>query len=340
MCGIGGFSLSSKSKVNPRSLSNALLTELDIRGDQASGFAYQSQDSIGYFKNDVAGSRLSLKTMPKSASTVILHTRFATHGSTRDMSNNHPIQSPDNSIHLVHNGVIYNHDLVRKQLDYKLPEVDTSVIPALLQQYNRDPDKFSMLDGDAAIAWLDESQRGKLHLARISHSPLTIAQLKDGSFVFASTRSILLNALKRLGLKADFLQDVAERKMLEVVSGRINSMLDLPDTDPAYIDKSWASSYSSYRNMTSGGHGSETLYSYNPKKIESLYGDVIVINNLEEEEFPPIEGLTVNQYGEYFDHRNYFVGDINDMLEWGFIQLDGSTIPWGTPKVYEDLFVS
>lgn len=322
MCGIGGFSLSSTSKINARKLSNALLTELDIRGDQASGFAYQVNSEQGVFKKDTAGARLPLSTMPRNANNVILHTRYATHGSIRDMANNHPIQSPDSTIDLVHNGVIYNHDLLRKELEFKLPEVDTSVIPALLQQYQRDTNKFSMLDGDAAVAWLDRKEQGVLKLARISHSPVTIAQLKDGSFVFASTESILTNALKRVNLKATFVQSLNERTMLVVKNGRINAMEQLPELDPAYADKSYTN-YSYYRGMTSGGHSTS-------KTIPSLWGDIVVPDdyNPYQGEFPIVGGLTCNEFGEYFDRQGYYVGDVNDLWEMGVIDNEGYAVDW------------
>jgi asparagine synthetase B (glutamine-hydrolysing) len=334
MCGIGGFSLSKKSKINPRSLSNALLTELDIRGNQASGFAFHGKDYSGVYKKDVAGARLNLKGMPRQAKSVILHTRYATHGSISDMANNHPVQSPDRSINLVHNGVIYNHDLVRKSLDHKLPEVDSSVIPTILQQFNRDTDKFSMLDGDASVAWLDDSDRKTLRVARISHSPLVIAQLKDGSFVFASTEDILTKALKRLGLKMEYLQTVPERKLLEVRSGRIDAYIDLPDTDPAFVDTSWKSYYGSYRNMTSGNQQCAT----GDTTIKSLWGDIVVPSSWLEDDsefdFPQVPNLGVNQYGEYFDSSGTFVADYNDLVEWGFIKEDGETIPWSESAFY------
>ncbi len=332
MCGIGGFSLSNTSKINPRKLSNALLTQMDVRGNQASGYAYQGRKSSGFYKKDVAGAKLNLKGLSRDAQSVILHTRYATHGKITTMANNHPVQSPDATISLVHNGVIYNHDLVRNEIDAKLPEVDTSVIPAILQQFDRNTDKFSMLDGDASVAWLDENDRGVLKVARISHSPLFIAQLPDGSFVFASTESILTKALKSAGLKADFLTEVAERKLLTVRAGRLDGFEELPETDPKFQDTAWYS-YGNYRNMTSGGHGIIGSSNTAPKvvKYQSAFGDVEVAGDYDtyqEEDFPYIPKLDVNTYGEYFDMDGNYIGTVEDMFEMGYIQPDGQTYPW------------
>jgi len=267
-----------------------------------------------------------------------LHTRYATHGKISVQANNHPVQSPDSTISLVHNGVIYNHDLVRTELDGKLAEVDTSVIPAILQQFDRNTDKFSMLDGDASVAWLDESDLGVLKVARISHSPLVIAQLKDGSFVFASTESILKSALKRAGVKAEFMTEVQERKLLTVRAGRVDGFEDLPETDPKFQDSAWYS-YGNYRNMTSGGHGIGAGKPSNvtPQYVRyaSAFGDVEVPSSWElagdeylSSEFPEVHGLDVNNYGEYFDDCGNYVGTVEDLMYMGYIDSNGNTYVW------------
>lgn len=325
MCGIGGFSLSNKSKVNPRSLSNALLSELDVRGGEASGYAYQSKKQSGVFKKNVAGSKLNLRAMPKNARVAILHTRLATHGTPKVNANNHPVLSPNESISLVHNGVIYNHNLVRSELKTELPEVDSSVIPAILEMYQGDITQLSMLDGDASVAWLDDNERGTLRVARISHSPLCIAQLADDSFVFASTRPILERALRRLGLSAEYIHEPAERKLFEIRKGRIVSSLDLPETDPQFIDKSWYGSYGHYRKLTSGQRSNEQ-----PKVISSIWGDIYINSDWDydpeefvSDEFPIIDGLFYNEYGEYFTMEGYYVGTLNDLYNLGYIDEEG-----------------
>lgn len=272
MCGIGGFSLAQGSKINPRKLSNALLTGLETRGSQASGFAWQADRRTGYYKQDIAGSRLSLRSMPRATTTAILHTRLATHGSTKNNANNHPVMSPDQNIALVHNGVIYNHKRVRQELPFQLPEVDTSVIPAILQKYGFE--RFDMLDGDASVAWLDQRKAGMLHVGRFSHSPLVIAQLTDGSFVFASTEAILTKALKQLRLEDDFRYTVPEGQLYTVVSGIITATDKLPITSPQYEEKLSTYNYGKYRSATSGNaHAFQPDYEAWDNYSYSSYGD-------------------------------------------------------------------
>jgi hypothetical protein len=359
MCGIGGFSLSTKSTINPKSLSNALLSEMDIRGNQASGFAYRSDTKSGLYKKAVSGASLSLRTMPKKATDVLLHTRFATHGSIQNPVNNHPIQSPDETISLVHNGVIYNHDLIRTEIDTldMLPEVDTSVIPAILQRYNRNFDKLNMLDGDASIAWLDSKDEKTLWVARISHSPLVIGQMADGSFIFASTESIMLNALEKINLldQLNYCESMPERTILGIRNGRMDIVQAIPELDPAYQDSSWYGSYGNFRNMTSGGHKtigkpmsardqyeeefgefsdyngyslaeweeqesqSSTGSNTTPKyvRFQSAWGDIVTPSKSKPFRYPVLPNYTVNEYGEYFDQAGHFVGDSETMQEMG-----------------------
>lgn len=251
MCGIAGFSLSVGSTINPRKLANALLTIIEDRGYMASGFAYQDGDSMGWHKEATPGSQLSLKSMPKHTRNVILHTRLATHGSTKDNRNNHPVLSPDENIALVHNGVIYNHTEVRRYLDNSagLPEVDTSVIPALLD--SKGLDDINVLDGDAAIAWFDKDTPDVLHLARYQYSPLVMCQVEDGSFIFASTEALLWKALVQMELMPDWLESAKELEYYTIKNGIITSKTDLPA--PAFSN-SYDTGY--YRHQTAGAKGS------------------------------------------------------------------------------------
>ena len=306
MCGIAGFSLVEGSKVNARKLSHSLLCGIEKRGNQASGFAWQSGRESGVFKGAVAGSSLSLRSLPKRASSVILHTRFATHGTVKNMANNHPVLSPDKSIALVHNGVIYNHDVIRDDLSqFSLPEVDTSVIPAILQAYG--VDRFDMLDGDASVAWLRDDDMHTLSVARVSHSPLWVAQLVDGSFVFASTESILLDACKSVREVAEFVFEVPERVLLTVRRGVIVEQSALPELDVKFEQVRSYASTSKYRGMTAGGWGNVT-----PK---DSYWDVSPGEEDFEQDFMSWLRSYFLHDGFYFDYAGTLIGDYSYMRE-------------------------
>lgn len=219
----------------------------------ASGYAYTDArtDTIGYYKDGVAGSNLPLKGLPRNSQNVILHTRYATQGPVSNNDNNHPVLSPDGNIALIHNGVIWNDFQLRKGLlsDYSLAEVDTSVIPALIQ-HTGGVTGFSQLAGDAAVAWLANGDHDTLHLARIESSPVTYTNLRDGSFVFASTATILIKALEEMNLSYGELFTMSELDYFKISGGVIQQMNTLPE--PQGFQMGWAAST---RGATSGGHG-------------------------------------------------------------------------------------
>jgi len=303
MCGIGGFSLVAGADVDVQRLAGLLLSGLERRGSMASGFAWQSVDGSGYFKAPVAGSKLSLKALPVDAQSVILHTRLATHGSVSDNRNNHPVLSPDQSIALVHNGVIYNHDVVREHLSAQLPVVDTAVIPALIEQHSGDVQRFDMLDGDAAVAWLDSNELGVLRVARVSHSPLFVAQDVAGSFFFASTEDILRDALRLCGVVPVFVSVVDERTLLEVRLGVVSALVQLPGLSPEFSVE--RRNVSSYRALTAGG------------SLGSAFGEVeddYTAFGLDAD-FEAWLGSFYFVDGVYWDDRGVFVGSRESLRE-------------------------
>lgn len=250
MCGIAGFSLTPNSTIKPRRLANALLAAIEDRGNMASGFAWQDNEHMGFYKAPVAGSKLSLKKMPKNVRNVILHTRLATHGAISDNRNNHPVLSPDENIALIHNGVIYNHAQVRKELAMTLADVDTSVIPAIIEQ--RGLDSIDLLDGDAAIAWFNRKEHDTMHLARYQHSPLVMAQVEDGSFIFCSTEALMWKALIELDLMPVWMETASELEYFTIRDGVVISKSMLPE--PKYVEPKY--DYSYYRHQTSGAKSS------------------------------------------------------------------------------------
>lgn len=253
MCGIAGFSLSKYSKVNARALSHNLLAQIEYRGNMAAGFAYAKPDGdFEVYKSAVAGGNLKLHGLPRNAKTVILHTRLATQGPVSDNANNHPVFSPDGNIALTHNGVIYNDHSIRfNQLkEYGIAEVDSAVIPALLQLGGIE--NLKELAGYAAIAWLENGSASRLHVARLEDAPVAYTSLLDGSFVYASTPALLAGALELTGLDYGGIRLMYERDYYIVQDGIV--MLD--DLTPK-LEGKWSYSSSQvqgFRQLTSGNH--------------------------------------------------------------------------------------
>jgi asparagine synthetase B (glutamine-hydrolysing) len=300
MCGIAGFSLSERSTVNARQLGHALLSEIQWRGNMASGYAYFEPDGrIGIYKDATPGSQLPLKGLPRDAKTAVFHTRLTTHGSEHVNENNHPVISPDQHIALTHNGVIFNEQQVRRGplKGVKLPEVDTSVIAASIELLGLDG--ISEIYGDAAIGWLDRRKPHELNLARIESSPVAYTWLMDGSFVYASTQRLLEDALDSMKLEYGYVFIMDERVYYNITSGII---LDYQQT-PEMAEYDWYQGYSSYRSnmrqLTSGNHNatSQTRIGFQAAPSEDT-GSIVV-----------------NHYDASTDTWEYREGDAEEQAE-------------------------
>ena len=113
MCGIVGY-------VGYRSVSELLLEglhRLEYRGYDSAGIAVLGPESITIRKKAGRVAELAelLKQRPVVGQVGIGHTRWATHGGTTDQ-NSHPHLGGNGQVAIVHNGVIENYDLLRRQL--------------------------------------------------------------------------------------------------------------------------------------------------------------------------------------------------------------------------------
>lgn len=251
MCGIAAFSVPSGTNVNARLLAHHLLTQIENRGNHASGFAWYTEDGrFGVYKQPMPGSQLPLAELPRNAKTVILHTRYATQGDRMDNRNNHPVLSTDNQIALVHNGVISNDYRLRGPLGITSEEhgeVDSLVIPSMIAQHG--VKGLSGLSGYAAIAWLDKAENGLLNIAKLKSSPVAYTHLRNGTFVMASQSSLLELALLNIDAEYGGVFDLPEGRMLKVDGGFIIDHERAPSMSYDY------QAYNRHSNATSGGHG-------------------------------------------------------------------------------------
>lgn len=184
--------------------------------------------------------------IPSDATSLILHTRNSTHGSPKDNENNHPVLSPSGDIRLVHNGVIYNHEELRELLGKvgkSLPEVDSSVIPAMIEVYGID--STDEIGGYAATAWFDRETGDTLHLARFKQAPVSFVRLWDGSLAFASTPEMLGRALNKAGVAwfggwPTHFDSMDEGDYFQIVNGEIVNESEVEwNNDYRYGGRNW-----------------------------------------------------------------------------------------------------
>ena len=195
MCGIAGYSLSSRSGVDRTLAAQALLAGIADRGADAVGYAYRGgQDDYPVVtKQRTAASRLLERIdVPSHADELLIHVRDYTKGHPSIAANNHPVRH--GPIVGIHNGIIVNDDELFAQngigrADAEMT-VDSEIIFALAaRSRGRTARALEQLVGSLAAAWLDEA-RSELVIARGMGRPLWIG-LGSGSFFFASTKHAL-----------------------------------------------------------------------------------------------------------------------------------------------------
>lgn len=198
MCGIVGYI--GKKQAAPILLDG--LSKLEYRGYDSAGMAVYDGEKIQVQK---AAGRLKVldeqthngKAMP--GMTGIGHTRWATHGAPSD-SNAHPHYNQDETIAVVHNGIIENYLKLRRKLEKKgfefRSETDTEVIAMLLGYYYKgDPLEaigkvMHRVEGSYALGIIFADDPDLVYSVR-KDSPLIAGQSEEGSFIASDVPAIL-----------------------------------------------------------------------------------------------------------------------------------------------------
>ncbi|MFC1898969.1 glutamine--fructose-6-phosphate transaminase (isomerizing) [Chloroflexota bacterium] len=193
MCGIVGY-------VGNRTAQQILLSSLsrlEYRGYDSCGIAI-SGSGIKIYKDVLRVAELA-KVAPLLNGTIgIGHTRWATCGEP-SVTNAHPHIGCNSDVAVVHNGVITNHNSLRKQLIDEghtfITETDTEVIPHLIEKYYEGnleeavSSAVEILEGSYAIAVLMVNEQ-KLVVAR-KDSPLIIGVGDQETFIASDVPAIL-----------------------------------------------------------------------------------------------------------------------------------------------------
>jgi glucosamine 6-phosphate synthetase-like amidotransferase/phosphosugar isomerase protein len=223
MCGIAGYSLSSRSDVDRTLAAQALLAGIAERGADAVGYAYRAGPGPVSIRKQRSGASALLDrvAVPAGASQALLHVRDYTKGHPSVEANNHPIRH--GAVVGIHNGIIVNDDelFAHHGIERAEPEmtVDSEIIFAVAERSRgRTGEALEQLRGAMATAWLDEA-RPELVLARGMGRPLWTGQLQDALF-FASTKAALELAEATLGVKLRK-RELGIGTLLAVTDGRV-----------------------------------------------------------------------------------------------------------------------
>jgi glutamine---fructose-6-phosphate transaminase (isomerizing) len=197
MCGIVGYIGSNDTK----EILLKGLEKLEYRGYDSAGIAVMNENGVHIFKEKgrIADLR-GIVNEDVMANSGIGHTRWATHG-VPSRTNSHPHQSASGRFTLVHNGVIENYDLLKR--DYLadvtfVSETDTEVIVQLVEKFVHEGlevleafrKTLSLLHGSYALALLDEQNSETIFVAK-NKSPLLVGLGSDFNVVASDAMAML-----------------------------------------------------------------------------------------------------------------------------------------------------
>ncbi|MEA3463626.1 MAG: glutamine--fructose-6-phosphate transaminase (isomerizing) [Patescibacteria group bacterium] len=203
MCGIIGYL--GKNNALPILIDG--LKRLEYRGYDSSGFAIQHNNKITAIKAIGKIKELENKLINKTIKgrVGVAHTRWATHGKPSE-ANAHPHTDCKGDIWLVHNGIIENYQVLKKQLEARghifKSETDTEVIAHLIEDlYNGNLVKtlqkvLKLLKGAYGLVVFHAREPDKIIAARYG-SPLLIG-LGDDEIIVASDVSAIIRWTKQV----------------------------------------------------------------------------------------------------------------------------------------------
>jgi glucosamine--fructose-6-phosphate aminotransferase (isomerizing) len=216
MCGIAGYIGAKQAD----SVLIVALERLKYRGYDSAGMAVLADGDIHIRKAPGKLKQLSdtLVAKPVIGQCGIAHTRWATHGEPNEV-NSHPHASGDHRIAVVHNGIIENHEALRRRLKEQgaifLSETDTEVIPHLIRSHYRgDPvaavrAAIGELDGSFAFAAVFADHPRRIVAAR-KGSPLLVGLGKKEVLLASDIPALLPHANQVMHLEDGEIADLTD----------------------------------------------------------------------------------------------------------------------------------
>ena len=214
-----------------KKLTQALANAAEERGTDAAGISYVKNGHITIYKRPKPAHKIKFN-IPENTVAVMGHTRLATQGDKENNYNNHPFYGKtDKSFAFAHNGVLYNDTALSKA--YNLPktkiETDSYVAVQLIEQqkkldFNSLRNMAEDVMGNFVFTILDENNT--LYFVK-GNNPLYLVYFERfGLYVYASTKSIMDNALKaiRMQYEKPIIIKVYEGDIISInVNGEIDS---------------------------------------------------------------------------------------------------------------------
>jgi glucosamine--fructose-6-phosphate aminotransferase (isomerizing) len=207
MCGIVAYI--GKNEAYPVVIKG--LKRLEYRGYDSAGVALLDNGDLNVYKRMGKVQNLEdfAATQNRKGHAGIGHTRWATHGEPSDV-NSHPHTSMDGKIALIHNGIIENYDILKKELiknGYTFKsETDTEVVVHLVDYIQKKENVWfgealrlalNHVVGAYAIVAISSDYPNRLVAARKS-SPLVVGIGSDGAYYCASDATPIVEYTKKV----------------------------------------------------------------------------------------------------------------------------------------------
>jgi len=234
MCGIVGYI--GKNQALPILIKG--LHRLEYRGYDSAGVALVN-DGLKVFKRKGKVRELEelLKEKENKSSLGIGHTRWATHGVPNDV-NAHPHSSDFNDIAVVHNGIIENHNALKKELIRRgrifKSDTDTEVLVHLIEEIKQRENlsfaeavrvALAQVVGAYAIAVVSKDNPEDLIVAK-KGSPLVIG-IGEEEFFIASDATAIIEYTKNVV----YLED-GEIASISIPNGLLIKTIENEDKTP------------------------------------------------------------------------------------------------------------
>ena len=196
MCGIVGYI--GKKKEVPILING--LKSLEYRGYDSAGIALLSNEKIDVIKDKGRVSNLESDSLINTLKSTIGigHTRWATHGIPSKI-NSHPHLNNNQTIAVVHNGIIENYNELKAKLlknNYKLlSETDSEVIPNLIDLNNNGnileaiSKTLKELKGSYALGIISTELPDKIIIAK-KNNPIVIGKGENEFFIASDIPAI------------------------------------------------------------------------------------------------------------------------------------------------------
>lgn len=237
MCGIIGYI--GKQQAKPILMDG--LRRMEYRGYDSAGIVIVNSNQHTCVKRQgkISALEAAIGNEPLKGTLGIAHTRWATHGIPSD-ANAHPHADCNSNFYVVHNGIIENADVLRRELTVKghkfVSETDTEVVSHLIEEGYDTAKTFEgavrhaigYINGAYGLAVVSCSDPDTLIAARLG-SPLVIGSMGHGEYIVASDVAAILRHTREVIYIQDHEMAILDRQGYMIITENKNEVCRLTE---------------------------------------------------------------------------------------------------------------